>query len=182
MKNVLTTTQQVAALFTATLSIGIAIGSVIINTMLRGNISAKYAPASVIAMGVSVVVFSLLVRSWAPAADGHLYDWTQFVAQPRAIPIILSLLAIAITGGMFVVPLYAFLTTTVEKDQTARTVAANNVVNSTAMVIGAVTVIGITALGVTPEDMLFLVAGMCLISAYLAQKLHLALRLTPISR
>ena len=38
---------------------------------------------------------------------------------------------------MFVVPLYAFLTTTVTKDQTARTVAANNVVNSGAMAIGA---------------------------------------------
>ena len=174
VKNVLTTTQEVASLFTATLSIGIAIGSVIINTLLRGKISARYAPASVIAMGLCVVVFSLLVRSWVPAAPGHLYDWTEFVAQPRAILIMVSLVAIAITGGMFVVPLYAFLTTTVEKDQTARTVAANNVVNSAAMVLGAVAVIALTGLGVTPENMLFVVAAMCLISAWLAQKLHLA--------
>jgi len=174
VKNVLTTTQEVASLFTATLSIGIAIGSVVINTLLRGRISARYAPASVIAMGVCVVLFSMLVRTWVPAAPGHLYDWTEFVARPRAVPIMLSLMAIAITGGMFVVPLYAFLTTTVEKDHTARTVAANNVVNSTAMVIGALGVIGITALGVTPENMLFVVAGMCVVSAWLAQKLHLA--------
>ena len=40
------------------------------------------------------------------------------------------------TGGMFVVPLYAFLTTTVRKSQAARTVAANNIVNSGAMVVG----------------------------------------------
>ncbi|MDQ2892367.1 MAG: MFS transporter [Pseudomonadota bacterium] len=174
VKNVLTTTQEVASLFTATLSIGIAIGSVVINTLLRGKISARYAPASVIAMGISVVLFSLLVRLWIPAGTGHLYDWTEFVAQPRAIPIMLSLLAIAITGGMFVVPLYAFLTTTVTKDHTARTVAANNVVNSSAMVIGALTVIGITALGVTPENMLLVVAAMCLVAAWLAQRLHLA--------
>ena len=50
---------------------------------------------------------------------------------------ILCLLGVAITGGMFVVPLYAFLTTTVPKTETARTVAANNIVNSGAMVIGA---------------------------------------------
>ena len=31
---------------------------------------------------------------------------------------------------MFVVPLYAFLTTTVPKSETARTIAANNIVNS----------------------------------------------------
>ena len=37
---------------------------------------------------------------------------------------------------MFVVPLYAFLTTTVPKSETARTVAANNIVNSGAMVVG----------------------------------------------
>src|SRR5690242_21632597 len=49
----------------------------------------------------------------------------------------LALLGVAITGGMFVVPLYAFLTTTVPKTQTARTVAANNIVNSCAMVVGS---------------------------------------------
>ncbi len=174
VKNLLTTTQEVASLFTATLSVGIAIGSVVINTLLKGKISAKYGPVSVIAMGVCVVLFSVLVRTWTPATGGHLYDWKDFIAQPLAIPLMLSLLAIAVTGGMFVVPLYAFLTTTVTKDHTARTVAANNVVNSSAMVIGALTVIGITALGVTPENMLLVVAAMCLVAAWLAQRLHLA--------
>ena len=125
-------------------------------------------------MGGFVVLFSILVRTWHPAAPGHYYDWTEFLAQPAAWPVLGSLMMIAITGGMFVVPLYAFLTTTVEKDQTARTVAANNVVNSGAMTIGSIAVIGITMMGVTPEDMLFLVAAMCLVSAWIAQKLHRA--------
>ncbi len=174
VKNLLTATQNVASLFTATLSIGIAIGSVVINTLLKGKISARYSPVSVVAMGVFVVLFSLIVRAWTPAAEGEFYGWTEFIAQPLAAPLLLVLLAIAVTGGMFVVPLYAFLTTTVEKDQTARTVAANNVVNALAMTVGAAAVIGISSAGVTPEDMLFLVAGMCLVSAWLAQKLHRA--------
>ena len=49
---------------------------------------------------------------------------------------ILALLGVAIAGGMFVVPLYAFLTTTVPKSETARTIAANNIVNSGLMVFG----------------------------------------------
>jgi MFS family permease len=174
VKNVLTADKQVASLVIAIFSIGVAIGSVIINSMLRGRISAKFAPPSVIAMGVLVVIFSLVSRTWAPAANGHLYSIAEFMAQPRALLVVGSLTAIAITGGMFVVPLYAFLTTTVTKDQTARTVAANNVVNSGAMVVGAVAVIALTSLGVTPQDMLFLVAGMCLVSAWLAQQLHKA--------
>ena len=126
------------------------------------------------ARGAFVVVFSFIARGWTQAPAGTYYDWAGFIEQPGAIPLLFTLLAIAITGGMFVVPLYAFLTTTVEKDQTARTVAANNVVNAGAMTIGAFAVLGITALGVTPEDMLYLVAAMCVVSAWIAQKLHRA--------
>ncbi|BCA62058.1 MFS transporter [Sphingomonas sp. HMP9] len=174
VKNVLTADERVASFVIAVFSVGVAIGSVVINSMLRGRISAKFSPASVVAMGGFVVLFSFLARNWTPAPPGQFYDWAGFIHQPGAIPVLGTLLAIAITGGMFVVPLYAFLTTTVEKDQTARTVAANNVVNSGAMTIGSILVIGITAMGVTPEDMLFLVAAMCLVSAWLAQKLHRA--------
>ncbi|QNA82985.1 MFS transporter [Sphingomonas sp. So64.6b] len=174
VKNVLTADERVASLVIAIFSVGVAIGSVVINSMLKGKISAKYSPVSVIAMGGFVVIFSLLARTWIPATDGHLYGVVEFFTQPRAIPVTLSLLAIAITGGMFVVPLYAFLTTTVTKDQTARTVAANNVVNSGAMTVGAFTVLFLIWLGVSPEDMMLLVAGMCLVSAWIAQKLHLA--------
>ena len=174
VKNLLTADRQVASLVMAIFSIGIAVGSVIINRLLQGRISAKFAPASVIAMGGFVVLFSLLARTWHPAPAGHLYGIGAFLHEPRAVPIVLSLLGIAVTGGMFVVPLYAFLTTTVAKDQTARTVAANNVVNSGAMVIGALAVMALAALRVTPENMLFLAAAMCLVAAWLAQKLHLA--------
>jgi MFS family permease len=174
VKNVLTADEQVASAAIAVFSVGVALGSVIINTMLKGNISARYSPMSVIAMGGFVVLFSILSRNWTPAAPGQLYGWSGFLAQPGAVPVLLTLLAIAVTGGMFVVPLYAFLTTTVERDQTARTVAANNVVNAGAMTFGSIAVLGITALGVTPENMLLLVSGMCLVSAWIAQRLHRA--------
>ena len=75
---------------------------------------------------------------------------------------------------MFVVPLYAFLTTTVPKDQTARTVAANNIVNSGAMVVGSLIALGLSAAGVSIVNQLLLGAAMCLVSAWLAQQLHKA--------
>src|SRR3546814_11920707 len=111
-------------------------------------------------MGGFVVLFSLLVRLWTPAPEGQFYGVLAFIAEPHATLIVLSLVGIAITGGMFVVPLYAFLTTTVTKDQTARTVAANNVVNSGAMVLGSVDVLALTAGGVPPVHILCLGAAM----------------------
>ncbi len=175
-KNVLTADEHVASFMIAIFSVGVAIGSVVINTMLRGRISARYSPVSVIAMGALVVLFSLVARAWTPAPAGQLYGLADFVAEPRAVLVLLTLLGIAITGGMFVVPLYAFLTTTVEKDQTARTVAANNVVNSGAMTLGSVAVLAITAAGVGPADMLLLVAAMCVVAAWIAARLNRACR------
>ncbi|HWK36342.1 MFS transporter [Sphingomonas sp.] len=174
VKNVLTADERVASLTIAIFSVGVAIGSVVINWLLKGHISAKYGPASVIAMAVCIVAFSIEARNFVPAPPGTLYNIAEFVTMPRAMLVIATLVAIAITGGMFVVPLYAFLTTTVSKDQTARTVAANNVVNSGAMTVGAVVVLGLTGAGVTPENMLLLVAIACMPAAWLAHKLHMA--------
>ncbi len=173
-KNVLTADKHVLTLMIALFSIGVAVGSVLINALLKGHTSAKFAPASVLAMGAFIVAFSFLCRDWPAAPHGTLYDVVTFVEIPRALLVIMTLMGIAVTGGMFVVPLYAFLTTTVTKDQTARTVAANNVVNAGAMTIGAVAVQGLAIAGLSPENMLLMVAAMCPVSAWLAQKLHQA--------
>ena len=172
VKNVLTADEGVSTFVIALFSIGVAIGSVAINALLRGHNSAKYAPASVIAMGLCLVVFSLLCRTW-PAAPGALYDLPEFLAIPHGLLIVAALMAIAVTGGMFVVPLYTFLTTTVSKDQAARTVAANNVVNSGAMALGAILVTALSTLGVSPTNMLLLIAAMTPVSAWLGWRLHL---------
>ncbi|MBW4330343.1 MFS transporter [Stakelama sp. CBK3Z-3] len=174
VKNVLTADERVASLTIATFSIGVAIGSVVINTLLKGRISARYAPASVIAMAVCVVAFWVEAHNFIPAPAGQLYGIADFLTHPQSVLIMATLAAIAITGGMFVVPLYAFLTTTVTKDQTARTVAANNVVNSGAMVAGSLLVIGLSLAGLHNTDMLLMVAIMCIVAAWIATKLHRA--------
>ena len=174
VKNVLGANEQVASLFIAIFSIGVAIGSVAVNALLKGEVSARYAPASVLAMGLFVAIFYLLCRVWTARHSGALMGVAEFVSQPLATPILLSLLLIAITGGMFVVPLYAFLTTKVDPGQAARTVAANNIVNSGAMVIGSLIAIGLSMVRVGAADQLLFAAAMCLLSAWLGWTLHKA--------
>ena len=115
-----------------------------------------------------------MCRNWVLNDNGELYNIAGFVGHPGAVPLLLCLLGIAVSGGMFVVPLYAFLTTTVPKDQTARTVAANNIVNSGAMVVGSLIALGLSFAGVGVVNQLLLGAAMCLVSAWLAQRLHKA--------
>jgi MFS family permease len=173
VKNVLGANEQVASMFIAIFSIGIAIGSVAINRLLKSEVSARFAPPSVVAMGIFVVLLHFVSLTWGEHGE-ELTTLGNFLFNPMAWPMILCLLGVAITGGMFVVPLYAFLTTTVPKSETARTVAANNIVNSGAMVLGALMAFGLSMLGIGPVGQLLLVASMCLVAAWLGWKLHLA--------
>lgn len=174
VKNVLGADEQVASLFIAIFSIGIAIGSVLINRLLKSEVSARFAPASVIAMGAFVLMLHFVSLSWTKHNGADLTTLANFLERPLAGLMIIALLGVAITGGMFVVPLYAFLTTTVPKTETARTVAANNIVNSGAMVIGSLVAFGLSSAGIGPIGQLLLVAAMCVVSAWLGWKLHLA--------
>jgi MFS family permease len=174
VKNVLTADKAVASVFLAIFSIGVAIGSLAVNRLLKGEVSARYSTPAVLLMGLCVFFFHLTAKAWVPAPEGTLYGVNDFLVHPGTLWLSLSLLGIAIFGGIFVVPLYAFLTTTVKKSEAARTVAANNIINSGAMVIGSLIAMSLTLMEVGTADQLLLAAAMCTVSAWLAWRLHRA--------
>lgn len=174
-KNVLLASKEVASLFLVMFSIGVAIGSVSINALLKGRVSARYSPISVIFMGIFVAGFWVVCRAWQAGTTGtQLMGVAEFLSHPLAFAVLGMLLLIAIAGGMFVVPLYAFLTTKVDPGQAARTIAANNIVNSGAMVVGSLLAISLNALKVPLTEQVLLSACMCLVSAWLGFVLYKA--------
>jgi len=174
-KNVLFASKEVASLFLVIFSVGVAIGSVAINALLKGEVSARYSPVSVLFMGAFVAMFWLVCHEWsADVPLQELMDVGVFLAQPLAPFVLFTLLLIAISGGMFVVPLYAFLTTKCDPSVAARMVAANNIVNSGAMVIGSLIAGGLSAAGIPLVEQLLLSAVMCLVSAWLGARLYRA--------
>ena len=64
VKNVLGADQSVATAFLSIFSVGVAIGSVAINRLLQGEVSARWAPASAIAMGLFVTDLYFNARGW----------------------------------------------------------------------------------------------------------------------
>ena len=175
-KNVLSASKEVASLFLVIFSIGVAAGSVSVNALLKGTVSARFSPGAVVMMGLFVVGFFLVCSEWTAQPGAGLLDVAHFLAQPLAVPLLLCLLGISVAGGMFVVPLYAFLTTFVDKSQTSRTIAANNIVNSFAMVVGSLLASALSAGGVPIVQQVLLSAAMCLIAAWIARKLVAAER------
>ena len=173
VKNALDSDQTVATLFLAIFSVGVAVGSIAVNRLLQGHVSAKFSPISALGMGLFVLDLFRRVKSW-PQDGQELMDVQSFLATANGPFIVLDLFGVAVAGGMFVVPLYAFLTTTVPKSETARTVAANNIVNSGFMVAATLILTIAVQLGVTVADSLLIVAVASVVAAALAWKLHRA--------
>ncbi|ANU08239.1 MFS transporter [Paraurantiacibacter namhicola] len=174
-KNVLLADPKVASLFLVSFSVGVAVGSVTINLLLKGRVSARYAPISVLMMGIMVALFYMVCRAWnAGLRSDELMDVTMFLSYPLAWVVLGSLLLIAIFGGMFVVPLYAFLTTRVAANMASRTVAANNIVNSGSMVIGSLLAFALSTIGIPLAEQVLLSSAMCLVSVWLGMKLYRA--------
>ena len=172
-KNVIHASKEVATLFIVMFSIGIAIGSVIINHLLKGEVSARYAPASVIAMGFFIVMFYIFVGQWPANLEGAFLTVPEFLAYPLAWVLLGILLLIAIAGGVFVVPLYAFLTTRVSGDRASRTIAATNMISSVFMVGGAVLAMAMSALGIPIAEQVLSSVVLCLLTSWAARKLYL---------
>lgn len=171
-KNVLLADKQVAAVLLVAFSAGIAIGSVSINALLKGDISARYSARSVLVMAVLLITFYMLCKSWDLKPAGELFTIWEFLAQPLALAITANLLLIAVAGGMFVVPLYAFLTTRVDKSEASRSVAANNFISSIYMVVGAGAAGALGYFGIPLEEQLLVSLLLCVLSARLSRKLH----------
>ncbi|WP_265530292.1 MFS transporter [Sphingomicrobium marinum] len=169
VKNGLGADQRVATLFLALFSIGVAVGSIAVNRLLRGHVSARFAPWAALGMGIAIMALYLLIRNWETA--DNLYSIAEFLSQPKGDLIALALLAIALMGGAFVVPLYAFVTTTVDKSATARTIAVNNIINAGLMVAGSLILTSVVQAGLTVVDSLVLVAAATLVASWLGFRL-----------
>jgi len=135
-KDVVFADETVVTLFLTIFSIGIGLGSLLCNKLLKSEVSAKYVPFGAIGMTIFIVDLYLATFNGDRSATS-LIDMTAFLADTGNWRIVFDLLAIAICGGLFIVPLYAILQSRSEESHRSRIIAANNIINALFMVIGA---------------------------------------------
>jgi acyl-[acyl-carrier-protein]-phospholipid O-acyltransferase / long-chain-fatty-acid--[acyl-carrier-protein] ligase len=137
--------KHVVTLFLLVFSVMIAIGSMAVNRLLKGEISARYVPAAALGMGISLIALWLLTAHFTPQTP-HA-DIAAFMATPGALPILVALAVMAFCGGMFIVPLYALLQTLSPPEARSRVIAANNIVNAIVTVAVVAVNAGLLAMG-----------------------------------
>ena len=156
-KNVLGGNDHVVTLFLTAFSIGIGIGSMLCNRLLKGVISVRYVPAAALAMTVFILDLYFATRHLS-AGDRALLDLSTFLARPLAWHVLIDLLLLSMASGFFVVPLNTLIQARSEPNYRARIIAANNILNALFMVVGAIIAAVLIKFGFSVPE-IFLVFG-----------------------
>tara|TARA_B100000929_G_scaffold78024_2_gene60883 strand:- start:4241 stop:7648 length:3408 start_codon:yes stop_codon:yes gene_type:complete len=135
----------VATLFLIIFSVFVAIGSVTVSRLLKGDVSARYVPWSALGLAFSLIGLWLFSSSFNPSVSQASVG--QFLSNAGSWPVLVCLAGVAFSGGMFVVPLYAILQTTTDPAVRSRTIAANNIVNAAVSVLVLAVVGTLVAIG-----------------------------------
>lgn len=125
----------VFAVFLALFSVGIALGSIVINRLLAGKITLRYVPHAMLLLSL----FSVDLCWASPDKVDNvlpLQSIMQFFSHLTHWRIAIDLFLLAVSGGLFAVPLYTYLQVVSDGGMRSRTVAANNIINALFMVLG----------------------------------------------
>ncbi|WP_199482206.1 MFS transporter [Vibrio owensii] len=126
----------VVSLLLALFSVGIATGSWLCEKLSFNQVELGILPFGI--LGLTIFSADLL---WAvPAIESfpsQYYDVQSFIAQSSHIRVMIDLFLIGVSGGVFIVPLYAFIQSRSEEGECAQSIAANNIMNALFMVASA---------------------------------------------
>ncbi len=126
----------VVSLLLALFSVGIATGSWLCEKLSFNQVELGILPFGI--LGLTIFSADLL---WAvPAIESfpsQYYDVQSFLAQSSHIRVMIDLFLVGVSGGVFIVPLYAFIQSRSEEGECAQSIAANNIMNALFMVASA---------------------------------------------
>lgn len=158
-KEVIGGNEHIVTLFLTIFSIGIGIGSVWCNSLLKSEINGRLVPYGAATISIAIILF--FIASHYYVRPEQILDLQLFLSSgPFAWSILLSLLMLAIASGVYVVPLYAIMQHRTEERYLARVVAANNVVNSFSMVLASLFAIALFTLSFSVNELLLAVGIM----------------------
>jgi len=135
--------------YLAVFAVSVAVGSGLAAWMSAGRIVLLPAPVGTLLAGAFALDLAWTASGMGPAAG------TSLLATPGAIRLAVDLAGVAVAGSFLVVPSFAALQTWASEEKRARVVAANNILNSLYMTVGAAAVAAAQAMGASLSSVAF---------------------------
>jgi len=165
-KLVLSGNADVVTVLLATFSVGIGLGSVLCEKLSGRRIEIGLVPLG--SIGMSVFGIDLYFASRHAALVPQLLNVGEFLSYAGHWRVLADLFLLALSGGLYSVPLYALIQSRSQPTHRARIIAANNILNSLFMISSAVLALALSHFGFTIPE-LFLTTALLnvLVAAYI---------------
>ncbi len=148
--------EQLATLFLALFSVGIGVGSMLCERLSRERLELGLVPIGSFGMSLFTLDLWWVGQPW-PASEDPI-GLVAFLSTFAGLRIAADLLLLAISGGFMIVPLYTLIQQRAADDERSRVIAGNNVINSALMVAASLALMGLYAQGLTPPQIMGLLA------------------------
>ena len=127
--------EQVASLLLVVFSVGIAVGSLLCETLSHRHVEIGLVPIG--AVGMTVFAFDLFLATRGMSAGATLLTVGEFVHQPAHWRVMADLALLAFSAGLYSVPMYALIQLRARPSHRARIIAANNILNALFMIVSS---------------------------------------------
>lgn len=154
VKDIIGGDSAVVTAFLTIFSVGIIIGALTCEFLSKNKVEIGLVPLGSLGMIFFMVDLVLAFNSFDRLSDP---TFVAFVSNRQSYRVMLDLLFLSIFGGLFTVPLYAFIQEVSPEGIRSRIISANNIFNSSFMVLSAVFTVTIFKLGGSFIDLLWCV-------------------------
>ena len=155
--NILRVSNTVITFFLILFSVGVALGSLACEKLMKEVIHTTYIPICALAIGICFYTLYAATNNY-PAYDSVVGFVDFFFKRPHALDICFSLFLLAFFGGLYIVPLNALMQAKAPKAYTATVIGGNNILNALGMALVAILAVVLLSIGFTIPQLFLLVA------------------------
>jgi 1-acyl-sn-glycerol-3-phosphate acyltransferase len=164
-RDVLGAGEGVVTTFLALFCVGVAAGSMLCERLSEHKVELGLVPLG--SLGMSVFAFDLFLARSPGLPSGATRDLAAFLATTGSRRIMADLALLALFGGLYTVPLYAFIQHRSDVAMRARVIAGNNVMGALFMVASAIVIAVFQEAGLSiPETFLALAVMNAAVACY----------------
>ena len=161
-KAVLNGDQTIVTLLLALFSIGIATGSLLCERLSGHKIELGLVPLG----SVGLTVFGVDLY-FAHSASETTIGFIEFISIPANIRVLVDFVMIGVSGGLYIVPLYAMIQERSDPKKRSRTIAALNILNAAFMVTSAIfAMLFLSVMGLSIPEFFMVIAVMNAVVAW----------------
>lgn len=151
--------ESVVILLLTLFSVGTALGSLLCKTLTKNQVSLKLLPIGILGLSVFAIDLYLSLSSIAIQAPRTPYGISALMDMDGTWRVFADLFFLGFAGGVYIVPMYAFMQAYAPISHRSRVVGANNIFNAIFMVGSAVFSIIILTMLKLSLPQLFLITG-----------------------